>query len=337
MKKTKIISRILAALTTISVLSVPVYAGELTPYVCEDYKLSSEGFTPTFKQLLEMSDEEFIANDTYNGDLEPDCVTLWQAYHFCMRVLNGSNCSMRKFEEETGIDVSNAEDFEKLKEAVKEKGMGYLESLSPFYFEYCKNNNIDDISDGVTLIKEELPCSYTINSSTFLHIDFEDMEDMTREEYDALNQEVDSVWLAKKLNEYFGDEISYTCYRVQTMSGVDTGQVKIEFDNEGRQEFNKENVLYNARILCCLSDINAAVSVNFESDNGSGISVEEFDSTVKVGDANGDGAVTVSDCAQIARKLAKQDKSFSKWVDYNVDGKVTVSDAATIARDLAKK
>ena len=58
------------------------------------------------------------------------------------------------------------------------------------------------------------------------------------------------------------------------------------------------------------------------------------------GDANGDNKLNVSDCAFIARTLAKRetiDVTTNPAADYNNDGKVTVSDAATIARDLAKK
>ena len=59
-----------------------------------------------------------------------------------------------------------------------------------------------------------------------------------------------------------------------------------------------------------------------------------------IGDANGDNELNVSDCAFIARTLAKRetiDVTVNPAADYNNDGKVTVSDAATIARDLAKK
>ena len=59
-----------------------------------------------------------------------------------------------------------------------------------------------------------------------------------------------------------------------------------------------------------------------------------------IGDANGDNELNVSDCAFIARTLAKRetiDVTINPAADYNNDGKVTVSDAATIARDLAKK
>jgi len=58
------------------------------------------------------------------------------------------------------------------------------------------------------------------------------------------------------------------------------------------------------------------------------------------GDANGDNELNVSDCAFIARTLAKRetiDIALNPAADYNNDGKVTVSDAATIARELAKK
>ncbi|MBE6846084.1 MAG: hypothetical protein E7508_10385 [Ruminococcus sp.] len=59
-----------------------------------------------------------------------------------------------------------------------------------------------------------------------------------------------------------------------------------------------------------------------------------------IGDANGDNELNVSDCAFIARKLAKRETieiALNPAADYNNDGKVTVSDAATIARELAKK
>ncbi|MBE6845941.1 MAG: hypothetical protein E7508_09635 [Ruminococcus sp.] len=56
-------------------------------------------------------------------------------------------------------------------------------------------------------------------------------------------------------------------------------------------------------------------------------------SSVK-GDANGDGVLSVSDAAYIARCLSKR-KTIDLTADYNGDGKVTVSDAAEIARVLA--
>lgn len=56
------------------------------------------------------------------------------------------------------------------------------------------------------------------------------------------------------------------------------------------------------------------------------------------GDANGDGKLTVSDAAYIARTLAKGQKidvAENPAADFNGDGKVNVSDAASIARILA--
>ena len=49
-------------------------------------------------------------------------------------------------------------------------------------------------------------------------------------------------------------------------------------------------------------------------------------SSVK-GDANGDGVLSVSDAAYIARCLSKR-KTIDLTADYNSDGKVTVADAA---------
>lgn len=67
--------------------------------------------------------------------------------------------------------------------------------------------------------------------------------------------------------------------------------------------------------ICCPFSVNAASSVK--------------------GDANGDGTLSVSDAAYIARCLSKR-RDIDLSADYNGDGKVTVSDAAEIARVLAR-
>jgi len=68
--------------------------------------------------------------------------------------------------------------------------------------------------------------------------------------------------------------------------------------------------------------------------------INSLETIVISGDANGDNELNVSDCAFIARTLAKRetiDVTTNPAADYNNDGKVTVSDAATIARELAEK
>ena len=55
------------------------------------------------------------------------------------------------------------------------------------------------------------------------------------------------------------------------------------------------------------------------------------------GDADGDGKVSVRDCAYIAKMLANgKGKDIPMTADFNGDGKVDVRDAAAIARYLAK-
>ncbi|MBQ8435935.1 MAG: hypothetical protein IJX24_08035 [Oscillospiraceae bacterium] len=68
-------------------------------------------------------------------------------------------------------------------------------------------------------------------------------------------------------------------------------------------------------VICCPFSVNAASSVK--------------------GDANGDGILSVSDAAYIARCLSKR-KTIDLAADYNGDGKITVADAAEIARVLAR-
>ena len=159
-------------------------------------------------------------------------------------------------------------------------------------------------------------------------------------------------------NEYLGLSDKYTVSATDkiTNDGKRIYSISVETEEEMEELFNASEALYENKKISnaytCMDimyspfeymKIDDEISykiytVNLYADmitylNG----VPEI---VIVGDANGDNELNVSDCAFIARTLAKRetiDVTVNPAADYNNDGKVTVSDAATIARDLAKK
>lgn len=58
-----------------------------------------------------------------------------------------------------------------------------------------------------------------------------------------------------------------------------------------------------------------------------------------IGDADGNGRVTIMDCRWIAQRIANRDPDLTveKYpaADYNQDGKITIKDASDLARDIA--
>ncbi len=339
MKKIKLFSKILAAVMTLSMLIVPVSAlTEPAPYVSDDYAVSAEGFDCTFKEFLEMSNEEFLAIDKYNGDTESDCMPMNSAYLNCMRVIDAVSTRYDRdtVEQILGNEASSTleNEIEQLKQDLSVLFENEAVSAMPWYSSAGEmfGESEEYYPTGVVAI-EKLSDTFVINSTT-------DLVNNTEENGNAeFNQEIDPVWLAKKLNEYIGDEVEYTCFKeLNWKTQEPTGRLFIKFNMDDKLDVNEENVIYSAKLLSCLSKINsdAGVLVNeYLTEQIAELTV--FDSAVKVGDADGDSAVTVRDCAEIAGKLSQQNNTFTEWIDYNLDEKVNVRDAAAIAGDLANK
>ena len=71
---------------------------------------------------------------------------------------------------------------------------------------------------------------------------------------------------------------------------------------------------------------------------GKRIMIPKVNPNANIGDANEDGYVNVRDCAFIANKLASgKGDTLSNNADYNQDGKKNVRDAASLSNDLANK
>ncbi len=67
--------------------------------------------------------------------------------------------------------------------------------------------------------------------------------------------------------------------------------------------------------------------------------VYEATAAYVLGDADGNGRVSIADCRWIALRIAKRDElPVEKYpaADYNKDGKISIRDAADIAKDIAK-
>ncbi len=338
MKKVKLFSKFLAAVTAVSMLSVPVYAGnEPAPFVSDDYGISAEGFDCTFKELLEMDNEEFLELDKYKGEYPADCMPMNSTYLYCMQVINAVSERFDRdvVENVLGHAVSDTleEELENLKQDLSVLFDNEAVAVMPWYS--CAGEMLGETEEyyptGVVSI-ENLSDTFVMNATT-------DLVNNTKENGNAeYNQEIDPVWLAKKLNEYLGDEVDYTCFEeLNWKTQEPTGRLFIKFDMADKLDVSEENVIYSAKLLSCLSRINSgAVAVNNDDYQPTDETIV-FDSAVKVGDADGDSAVTVRDCVEIAGRLSMQDNSFSEWVDYNLDEKVNVRDAAAIAGDLAVK
>ncbi len=298
------------------------------PYVNEDYATSSESFDMNFKELLEMNDEEFMALDKYKGNQSADTMSWHTGYNTICKVLNTEYADIASLAELMEISTK-----ELLKNIVENKevavnGKGEFRTVIPFYAD--ASYSTESVMDSKCVAIGNLTNTYCINGTT----DFRNNTDENAE----LNQKIDDVWLAKQLNESFGDEIQFKCYEeVDVETKETTGRIKIEFDMDDKLSLSKENVMYSAKILTCLAKINNGVSPEYNYAYSGTEKAEIFDSTVKVGDANGDSELNVRDCAEIAGKLSKSDNTLSKWVDYNLDQKVNVRDAAAIASFLAKK
>ncbi len=334
MRKIKWFSKLLAIISAVSILSLPVNADTTAlPYVNNDYVTSSENFNYTFKELVEMSDEEFMTSDRYSGDVSTDSMPWHMGYNDICDVLDtfyldveqaenmlglGSGTLVKHFDTDTVYKIAEAEE------------VGYVAVIP--YYSGCSYTE-DEIYDKKCILIKNLTNEFWINNTT----DFIN----NTEENVYLNQKIDSVWLAKYLNEYFGDEISYKCYEeLNWKTQKPTGRIKVKFDMEDKLLLTKENVIYSAKILNCLKKINYDAFIKVDRSMSEGeqtIESELFNSTVKVGDADNDGSVTVRDCAVIANKLSKQDNSFTEWIDYNLDTKINVRDSAAIAKDLASK
>ncbi|MBE6845518.1 MAG: hypothetical protein E7508_07405 [Ruminococcus sp.] len=120
---------------------------------------------------------------------------------------------------------------------------------------------------------------------------------------------------------------------ITLLTNVD--QMNLNPDLQNSFDIWVSSITYNGLTLCAseasemkaYAENRAFLNMNFEV----------HESYVR-GDANGDGKLTVSDAAYIARTLAKGEKieyDENPAADFNQDGKINVSDAANIARTLA--
>jgi len=159
-------------------------------------------------------------------------------------------------------------------------------------------------------------------------------------------------------NDYLGLSDKYTVSGLNQTVKDDKCiySVSVETEEEMEELFEASAALYeNGKINDAYTsmdiiyspfeyvEINGEISFKIQTVNLHADMITYLNSTseiVIVGDVNGDNELNVSDCAFIARTLARReiiDIALNPAADYNNDGKVTVSDAATIARELAKK
>jgi len=144
--------------------------------------------------------------------------------------------------------------------------------------------------------------------------------------YPFLNWDaVYSIFSAEEINAFLEEEN----YKARIVKDSDGRFNVVHYDDTSEENIVSTFLALNKKFKAELR----AYPPNMED-------IDIFYDLTLLGDANGDNELNVSDCAFIARALAKRetiDIALNPAADYNNDGKVTVSDAATIARELAKK
>lgn len=216
-----------------------------------------------FKELLEMSDEEFIELDTFHGEIKnPDNFILgtFSLYRCIYQMLLGSefmlsnvpysqdfpNVEKKKWDIGTEKEYyvyngTSDEDLKELKQALEEAGFSPID-------EYDIKNNICAIIP--TDIHEENPegkhyfylAVGPIRSRFFLPNYDEEYKNFDRDSFES------------DMNEIFGDTVKYKIEEYGGVSGK-TKNLFVTFDIPEITEINQDNVLYSAKLYYALTSI----------------------------------------------------------------------------------
>ena len=188
-------------------------------------------------------------------------------------------------------------------------------------------------------IRPDAFTGYTDMTSTFIMHEL-DHGYITEDRQDgAWVSKINKEELAEKLDYYFGNTIKYQCYSFDNWQGDETG-VRIVFDTADKHELNQDNIIYNAKILCCLYKI--CNDVHMEKAEGSyyeqamkDISSGNYDTienrtiyTNLLGDADLNGEVGLSDLVAVSKyninctAYSLANETALANADVNNDGKV---------------
>lgn len=342
MKKIRKITAMLsAAVMAVSLASISVNSNAEGDVVLPDDSI--EGYIDTtkdyhyerytFEQLLAMSDDEFIALDTYFGDIPEEDQGMFTMYRCIYRILTGSGNIINynyydgdfPYTEEISWDIGTEkkyyvyngttdEELDLLYEqvnALNSAGSVFDKENEPL----CAIIPIDSHNKR----SEEEKSGFYLGVSTLRPAFFLDNYNEEYKEFDRDAFEAD-------MNEVFGGAVGY---KMNEYSGQDNEQksLLVTFDAEECSEINQENVLYFAKLYYGLTSISPYFSYSREYILGSEGDEPAFTNTTTSTTITTTTATTTTS----AETTTADESTGSSEITETPSGSVTSSTARTTA------